>query len=197
MQQIGTIQFLQIQRESLKVGESSNRRYDPAALLTVPRLKLTPGGVIGITAEGQEIIDVHHVAHPRSRNRDDNFISMGFSSHYVAMRERFGPQVTDGIAGENLFIRQTAIITPQNFGARVWIETQTGQCIDLADVIPIPPCEPFSRYAAGRDLTAPEMKATLQYLRNGTRGFYMRIMDDSTEFIIQAGDVVMIHHTNS
>lgn len=190
MRRIGRIQFVQIQRESLKVGEGSTRSYDPTPLLTVARLQLTADGVYGIGADGTAIVDVHNTQHPRSRNREDNFISMGFTGHYAAMRARLGDHLTDGIAGENMIVACEGIITPEQLGTEVIIETQTGERIALDAVLPIPPCEPFSRFAANRSLTAPEMKATLQFLSNGTRGFYMRIAADTA--YVQAGDTVWV-----
>jgi hypothetical protein len=189
MRRIGRIQLVQIQRESLKVDEGSTRYYDPTPLLTVARLQLTSDGVYGIADDGTAIVDVHNTQHPRSRNRADNFISMGFTGHYAAMRARMGDHLTDGIAGENMTVVYDGILTPEQLGKEVFIETQNGERIALDAVLPIPPCEPFSRYAANRSLTAPEMKATLQFLSDGTRGFYMRIADAESAFV-QAGDTV-------
>ena len=188
MRRIGRIQFVQIQRESLKVGEGAARSYDPTPLLTVPRLQLTSDGVYGICGDGTAIVDVHNTQHPRSRNREDNFISMGFTGHYAAMRSQLSDHLTDGIAGENIIVQYDGILTPEQLGKEVFIETQHGERIALDAVLPIPPCEPFSRFAANRSLSAPEMKATLQFLSDGTRGFYMRIATDTA--FIQAGDTV-------
>lgn len=188
MRRIGRIQQVQIQRESLKVGEGVGRAYDPTPLLAVTRLQLTSDGVYGVHADGTATIDVHNVRHPRSRNRDDNFISMGFTGHYAAMRARLGDHLTDGIAGENIIVAYDGILTLQDLGTNLFIETQGGGRIALDAVLPIPPCEPFSRFAAGRTLSAPEMKATLQFLSSGTRGFYMRIAADRA--FVQAGDTV-------
>ena len=147
---------------------------------------------VGLPREAVEaIIDVHNRQHPRSRNRGDNFISMGFSGHYTAMRSRFGDHLTDGIAGENIFVACDEIITPDKLGEMLVIETQAGVQVRLEAVIPTPPCEPFSRFAAGHDLDAPEMKATLQFLSDGTRGFYMRIAS-AEEVVIRPGDVVSV-----
>ena len=187
---LGTIQLLQIQRESLKVDDEHGRHYDPGPLLAVAQLKLTAGGVVGVTDTGEEIIDVHHTGHPRSRNRADNFVSMGFTAHYAMLHSRYGDHLTEGIAGENIIVACDQQITPEMLGGRVVIETQAGVRLLLEDTLPIPPCEPFSRFAAGRDLAAPEMKATLQYLSDGTRGFYMRASSEADGALIQRGDQV-------
>lgn len=187
---IGMIQDVQIQRESLKTEMGGVRHYNPAPVLTVAHLKLSREGVIGLTEAGETIIDVHHTGHARSRNRADNFVSMGFTSHYAMMRSRYGEHLTDGIAGENIVVTCDQHITSEILGGSVIIETRAGARVVLEEALPIPPCEPFSRFAAGHDLAAPEMKATLQYLSNGTRGFYMRASEAADGALIQAGDKV-------
>ena len=58
MRTIGTVTRLQIQRGSLKRGDKPTRVYDPAPLLSVPVLNVTP--------DGQERVrlKVLQVAHP-------------------------------------------------------------------------------------------------------------------------------------
>ncbi len=46
-QPIGRIKLVQVQRSSLKAGERPNRYYDPAPLLPVDGLLLSPSGVVG------------------------------------------------------------------------------------------------------------------------------------------------------
>ncbi|MGB1288981.1 MAG: hypothetical protein ACPG7F_20775 [Aggregatilineales bacterium] len=189
MQRIGEVVFVQIQQESLKVDRDGRRYYDPEPLLQVEQVEVTEQGVTGITSGGARLIDVHNEGHPRSRNRADNFLSIGFTSHYDAMREKFGAHLVDGIAGENIIVSCDGLITPDITGDTLMIETQAGQKIRLQDVIPAPPCQPFSRYAAGDDISGAEVKATLQFLSNGIRGLYMRLADE-TPLMIQAGDVL-------
>src|SRR5579864_7209684 len=102
LHEIGRIKQVQVQRSSLKLGESPNIYYDPTPLLIVARLLVTPYGAIGITGHGEEVIDIHHVHHPRTKNAKGILdLSIGFTSHYVAMRERFGDWFREGCAGEN------------------------------------------------------------------------------------------------
>ena len=68
MQVIGTIVRLQVQESSLKVG-SKPRRYDPAPIRSVPALRVSSAGVVGLTKNGETIVDVHHGEHPSSKNR--------------------------------------------------------------------------------------------------------------------------------
>jgi len=69
MREVGTIVRLQIQRSSLKTGEKPNRRYDPVPLLAVERLAVSPDGVLG-QSDGGWLVDVHHRAHPHTKNED-------------------------------------------------------------------------------------------------------------------------------
>src|SRR2546428_5861218 len=103
MRDVGAIVRLQIQRSSLKTGEKPHRRYDPAPLLSVERLAVTPDGVLGLSDGDAWLVDVHHRAHPQTKNEDGlHGVSVGFTAHYDAMRARFGDHLTPGCAGENL-----------------------------------------------------------------------------------------------
>src|SRR2546428_5841953 len=89
MRTIGTVTRLQIQRGSLKRGEKPTRLYDPAPLLCVAALNVTPDGALGASPDGGDawIVDVHHRGHPDTKNEDGQHgISLGFTSHYDAMR---------------------------------------------------------------------------------------------------------------
>jgi hypothetical protein len=69
MREIGRIKLVQVQRASLKAGERPYRYFDPTPLLVVDGLLLSPGGVVGLTADGDRVVDVHHVEHPASSCR--------------------------------------------------------------------------------------------------------------------------------
>ena len=86
---------LQIQQEPLKRGEKPYRWYDPTPIRQVERLLVDERGATGL-ADGDKILDVHHVDHPRSRNHGRaSGLSVGFTAHYGAMRARFGDRVVD------------------------------------------------------------------------------------------------------
>ncbi len=84
MRELGRIVRLQIQRSSLKTGEKPRRSYDPAPLLAVDRVALGPDGVLGEEPGGGAwLVDVHHRAHPETKNEDGvHGVSLGFTSHY-------------------------------------------------------------------------------------------------------------------
>src|SRR2546422_4446384 len=81
MRDLGRIVRLQIQRASLKTGEKPTRVYDPTPLLAVDRLALGPDGALGEGSDGSWLVDVHHRAHPRTKNEDGaHGVSLGFTS---------------------------------------------------------------------------------------------------------------------
>lgn len=194
MREIGRVKLVQIQRSSLKAGERLNRYYDPAPLLVVARLLVDPEGVAGLTEAGERIIDVHHARHPASKNQQGlNGISASFTSHYQTMRERFGPHLTDGIAGENILVEADRSFTLANLGAALAIQDQDeGSLIYLDALMVAAPCVEFSRFAAEQDepLPAEVLKATLQFLDGGRRGFYARLAGTHDQAIVRAGDRV-------
>ncbi len=166
---------MQVQRSSLKAGERPNRYYDPAPLLPVDGLLLSPSGVVGLPTGGEQLIDVHNAEHPSSKNvRGANGISIGFTSHYREMRERFGPHLTDGIAGENIVVESDRSFALADLGQRLVIQTASGALINLAELLVAAPCNEFSQFAAsqGERLPPEVIKATLQFLNDGLRGFY-------------------------
>ena len=91
LQLLGRIARLQIQTAALKTGDKPRERYDPAALLAVETLTLTNAGAEARGPGGERVLDVHHLRHPQSRqHQGENALSVGFTAHYAAMRERFG-----------------------------------------------------------------------------------------------------------
>src|SRR3989441_3992264 len=105
MRELGRIVRLQIQRSSLKTGEKPTRVYDPMPLVAVDRLALGPDGALGEGPDGSWLVDVHHRAHPRTKNEDGaHGVSLGFTAHYALMRDRFGERITLGCAGENIIV---------------------------------------------------------------------------------------------
>jgi len=176
MELLGRIVRLQVHESSLKVGDRPRRWYEPGPIRVVPALTLDERGVIGQAEAGGTILDVHNATHPASKNRvGTNGISVGFTSHYAAMRVRFGDHLADGIAGENILVATDRMFTEADFAAGIQIEAADGAMIRLEDVIIAEPCVEFSRYALSYPLDAPSDRAvtdTLNFLREGTRGFY-------------------------
>jgi len=195
---LGKIVRLQIQRSTLKVGEKPNRRYDPSALLAVDELTLTPDGALVVRGldEGGPLLDVHHVGHPETRNNEGiNDLSVGFTPHYLAMRERFGEHVADGCAGENILIETTGSIELSTLEGGIVIRSANGTPpIWLKNFRVAAPCRPFSGYVLNRMVDEATLKATLQFLDNGRRGFYCTLPDEKP-VIIAVGDEVLVPQT--
>jgi hypothetical protein len=192
MQKIGTVAFVQIQRYSMKKAVNYDVRYDAEPLLRVDKLWLTDGGIMGVTADKSVIVDVHSVPHPESKCRGCNKISFGFLPNYVAMRERFGDHMADGIAGENILIEVEGDL-PEDVLDKEWIlETNDGQHVRLDSVMVAAPCRPFSIFCAQAVITGDELKQTIQFLHDGRRGYYADLAQSDLSFYIQAGDTLYL-----
>ncbi len=192
MRKIGEIIQLQVQVASLKQGEKNDRYYEPAGLTPVSALRLTPAGVTGLEA-GREVSDVHNAEHPDSKNRDlTNSISFNFTSHYTRMQDRFGAHLSTGIAGENILVATDETFDEAAFVNGVIIQTKDGHQITLTQVCVAEPCAPFSEFALHQDARPPasQLKATLQFLDGGTRGFYCQ--QTGKPVVIQVGDTMFV-----
>ena len=174
MRELGRIVHLQIQRSSLKTGEKSIRVYDPAPLLSVDRLAVGPDGALGEAPDGSWLVDVHHRAHPRTKNEDgEHGVSLGFTSHYAAMRDRFGQRITLGCAGENIIVATDHRISFEDLERGVALLGSDGPELARLEVLQVAhPCRPFSGWALGGTVGSEVLKETLQFLEGGTRGFY-------------------------
>jgi hypothetical protein len=184
MKLLGEIARLQIQRGSLTIGTGPTRYFDPAAVLVVDKLFLTPGGACAPAPDGSCIIDVHHAAHPFSGNRGENPLCVGFSRHYDAMRAHFGEPFPIGCAAENIIIDGPAPrITLDDVAAGLVIETDQGPAT-FTSVIVATPCMPFSKFALhDRDASTESVKSALQFLNDGMRGFYCELAGPKTATI--------------
>ncbi len=189
MHELGRIVRLQVQRSSLKTGEKPTRVYDPARLLTVSHLAIGPEGVLGQAADGAWLVDVHHRAHPQTKNEDGaHGVSLGFTSHYAAMRERFGDRLTLGCAGENLVVETQRRIAFEDLEHGVALLGEGGNELARLDVLQVAhPCRPFSGWALGGMVESDVLKETLQFLDGGMRGFYCRGVGSG---IVAVGDRV-------
>jgi hypothetical protein len=187
---LGEIVRLQYQRDHLKVLDGKYKRYDPVNIVAVDELRFTPNGVEAGSIDAP-VIDVHHRAHPRSRNRGDNGISIGFTGHYAIMRERFGERLTFGVAGENVIVDHPHRIQEADLAPGIAIETTSGLAL-IDEIIVAAPCVEFSRYALDYpqderpDRTVSE---TVAFLHEGLRGYYAGV---AQSFTLRLGDRVFV-----
>ena len=188
---LGLIARLQIQRTPLTFGERPHRYYDPAPLLSVDELTLTPHGALVRLAEGGTLLDIHHAHHPQTRNDGGtNALSVGFTAHYAAIRARYGDDLADGCAGENILVETETMvdlnmlarglaIQPAGGGSPAWL-----QGFQVAR-----PCHPFSGYVR-HGTEAKATKETLQFLDHGLRGFYCGLAEGVVT--VAVGDQVLV-----
>jgi hypothetical protein len=178
MRPLGTIARLQIQRSTLKVGPTlALRRYHPEPILSIAEAGVAGAGVTARDEEGRSLLDVHHREHPETKQsqRGVNAVSVGFTSHYDAMRSRFGDHMTDGIAGENILLHADALVSESDLAGGLVITTADGRELLLENLIIAEPCVEFTRYALRYP---PDARAdapfndALAFLRDGMRGFY-------------------------
>ena len=166
MEVIGCVVRLQVQRSRLKPAGA----YDPSPLLPVDALDVGPRGVVGLTPAGP-VLDVHHADHPDSRNRRLlNGLSLLPRAHYAELRSRYGDHLVDGVAGESVLLE-----TPGPWRALdgpLLLETTVGGLLALTSPLAAAPCVEFSRFCLGGG-TEDELRAALDHLDGGTRGFYV------------------------
>ena len=174
MRELGRIVRLQIQRSSLKTGDKPTRVYDPAPILDVGRLAVGPDGALGEAPEGAWLVDVHHRAHPHTKNEDGGHgVSLGFTSHYSLMRDRFGDRITPGCAGENILVETGGRVGFDDLARGIACIAGDGRELVRLEVLQVAhPCRPFSGWALGGMVESDVLKETLQFLDDGMRGFY-------------------------
>ena len=174
MRELGHVVRLQIQRSSLKTGEKPHRVYDPAPILTVDRLSVSPDGALGEAAHSAWVVDIHHRMHPSTKNPDgEHGISLGFTSHYDVMRARLGDRITPGCAGENILVETRGRVGMEDLTGGVGLLTRDGHEVVRLHVLQVAhPCRPFSGWALGGVVESDVLKETLQFLDDGMRGFY-------------------------
>jgi MOSC domain-containing protein len=176
MRPLGHIVRLQIQRSSLKTGVKPIRTYDPAPLLSVNRLHVGPDGTLGEAPDGSWLVDVHHRAHPLTKNEDGvHGVSLGFTSHYAQMQDRFGDHITLGCAGENIIVETDHRVPFEDLERGMALVSHDGHELARLEVLQVAhPCRPFSGWALGGMVESAVLKETLQFLEGGTRGYYCR-----------------------
>ena len=190
---LGPIVRLQVQRSSLKIGEKPHRTYDPAPILSVERMKITPEGAYGLQ-NGHDIVDVHNRLHPQTKQENpENALSFGFTGHYREMQGRFGEHMALGCAGENVIVEVHQRISLATVQEGVAILGRDGtEKLRLSQIRVASPCKPFSGFALGHRVVPPSvLKATLEFLGHGTRGFYsVPQVKDQVE--IRVGDLLAL-----
>ena len=186
LQPIGDLAFVQVQAQPLKTSGPDNPYYNPANLVVVQEVRLSPFGVVGVGADGERILDAHHADHPRSRFGGSNGISVGFIGHYDRMRTRFGDPLPDGAAGENLIVSGPDAPKPEDLAGRLIFENPDGSRFEFRLVKAMAPCQEFSHYVNRSSGTLPAgvLKDTLQFLDGGTRGYALELVGAEEAWLV-------------
>lgn len=186
----GRIIRLQVQTSSLKARDGQLQYFDPEPILVVDVLDVTRDGVAFRHLDGIGL-DIHHARHPLTKNRGlVNSVSIGFTSHYSRMRERFGPHLSDGIAGENILVESDRLFSVDDIADGLVIVRDGTVIAALESVSVAHPCVEFSRFAL-QDRKADPMLVSdaLRFLDGGMRGFYAVVPSDAP-VRVAVGDAV-------
>ncbi len=165
---------LQIQTDPLKVGRAPLRRYDPAFIESVPGVEVSPSGVVGLSARLGTVVDVHHVDHPRSRDRKGTAgVTLMGSGDYARLRDRYGDHLTEGIAGETILVDAPSGLAGRDMPSELTVFTAGGP-LGLTGLRVADPCVEFSRFCLRQDPSPTVDQAVRQALVDldgGARGY--------------------------
>lgn len=177
---------LQLQREPLKASGV----YEPQYLLSVEQAMIGAAGMLGREGESW-VVDAHHLAHPRARGGGNRALSVGFSGHYAAMSDRFGP-VADGVAGENVIVAGPPLRLDDIAGGLL-VHRPDGEVFELRTPRPAAPCREFTSYLlhAPAVLDRSELQDELEFLSEGTRGYIVDVAHLDGLHEIAVGDEVL------
>jgi hypothetical protein len=181
---LGSIVALQVQRDRIK---AKGVGYYPDLIQPVDEAAFSGGGMIGLYNDGW-LLDVHHPFHPKGKARDYRAVSFGFTSHYAAMRERFG-DVPEFVAGENVIVEATHLVRLDDLANGIVIKTADG-LIEMGEASVAEPCREFTSHLLGLAVPAErgEIEEDIAFLSGGIRGFVAGI--DGGPFAIMVGDEV-------
>jgi hypothetical protein len=194
--ELGRVKLVQVQPDGLIIETPSGYFYDASRLVKVDRLYITSMGIEATTPEGEHVLDIHHIDHPNKAYDNDDLVCIGFTSHYQAMRARFGEHMVDGIAGENITIEYEQEVWLEDLGQQIAIENADSGHMARLDVLNFAaPCGEFSHFAASsqhKQLPAAKLKSTLQFLGNGRRGFLLVLSENQETATVRSGDRVFV-----
>jgi hypothetical protein len=193
---LGTVKLTQIQPHGMIVESPSGAIFDSTRRTKVAQLDLTAEGVSAIGSGGEKILDIHHSEHPNSRFKPGNSISIGFTSHYKAMRSRFGSHIVDGSGGENVIIEFPDEVWSNSLGQHLLFENPQTGAATLLDVDHVAkPCNPFIHFVAASpysQLPPAKLKEVLLFLDRGRRGFLLTLNESQEKAFIHPGDEVFV-----
>src|SRR5207302_7711073 len=105
------------------------------------------------------------------------------------MRDQYGPHLTLGCAGENIIAETDRRLAWSDVAAGLAIVAPDGRERVRLRVLQVAhPCRPFTGWALGGRVESDVLKSHLQFLDDGTRGFYCV---GQTTGMIEMGDRVV------
>ena len=165
---------LQVQTDPVKTGRAPLRRYDPSVIESVPRIEVGPSGVVGLADRSGAVVDVHHVDHPRSRDRKgDAGVTVMGTGDYARLRAAYGDHLTEGVAGETILVEAPDGLARRPLADRITVLTSGGPIV-LGRVRVADPCVEFSRYCLGQEpspIVDDAVRQALVDLDDGARGY--------------------------
>ncbi len=194
IRELGKVKLIQLQPNGLIIETESGYFYDASRRVEVDQLIINSKGIETINSDGERVLDIHHLDHPDKAYDDDDLICIGFTSHYDAMRSKFGNHMVDGIAGENIIIEIDREVWSDDLGDQVAIENKkTGQLMLMDFVSYAKPCDEFSHFTAlsqDKRLEPAKLKETLKFLNMGRRGFLLVLKEGQEPATVEVGDLV-------
>ena len=125
------------------------------------------------------MLNHHHRLNPKRKVwRANRLLSIGFTSHYAAVRDRFGNGRL-GCAAENVIVEHDRIVTVDDLAGGVQIRSADGDVVvDLEPATVAKPCVPYTKYLlddydADDETVAPHR----DFLDGGMRGFVLGLND--------------------
>ena len=114
------------------------------------------------------------------------------SSHYERMRDRFGPHLDAGCAGEYILIATADTFDLASLSKGLVIKASDGTRGRLARISVAHPCLAFSTYTLNQDGKPSDamLKETLKFLDGGTCGFYCEWT--GAPVVVRPGDTVFV-----
>jgi len=186
---LGTVARLQVHTAAVKANEV----YDPAPLVAVDEASFDAGGMIGWDGVAW-LLDNHHRSYPRGGSGAARAVSVGFSSHYSAMRKRFGATVVPGVAGENIIVETTEAVTLDRLGPGLEVRTPGGATLPLMGPQVAAPCREFTSYLLELPQrgTREDLAEDLAFLGEGMRGFVVGTATMKAPVVVTTGDPVYL-----
>ena len=89
IRELGKVKLVQVQPSGLIIETPSGYFYDVSRRVEVEKLIITSLGIEATTADGEHVLDIHHINHPDKEYDDDDLVSIGFTSHYASDERTF------------------------------------------------------------------------------------------------------------